>query len=179
MPPCKGNHGRTRTGIVHARLGLEVRKRKRGASVLVCGSFVNRRQPLLSFFSHAEARRRGGKNGRDGLRPVRVSDVGCRLSCGGISTRKTDATKRVPPFAFFVHFVAKKHGLEQASCPFYYGADATKRVPPDHPLFSVVLACTIRGCPPPLLFCFSPLDIRGKCMLTSVHVTGKQRTIEA
>ena len=36
-------NGRTRTGIANARLGLEVRKRKRGASVLVCGSFVNRR----------------------------------------------------------------------------------------------------------------------------------------
>ena len=32
------NHGRTRTGFVNARPELEMRKRKRRASVLVCGS---------------------------------------------------------------------------------------------------------------------------------------------
>ncbi len=35
------NHGRTRTGFVNARPELEMRKRKRRASVLVCGSRIS------------------------------------------------------------------------------------------------------------------------------------------
>ena len=40
-----------------------------------------------------------------------VATVGCRVSSvvRGISMRRTDATKRVPPFAAFAFFVAKKH----------------------------------------------------------------------
>ena len=53
------NHGRTRTGFANARLDSEWRKRKRGASVSVCGS------------SHKEHKgHKGGENPPGGTRPV-------------------------------------------------------------------------------------------------------------
>ena len=69
------------------------------------------------------------KSTKGGTRPGGLSAVGCRV--GG----------RVPPFAPFALFVAKNIP-ERASCPFYHGADATKRAPPFAP-FALFVAKNI------------------------------------
>ena len=64
----------------------------------VRGASANRTTGLLSHARRGDAEERVG---RGALRRDRLSDVGCRLSCGRarVPTRRmgTDATKRVPP----------------------------------------------------------------------------------
>ena len=93
------NHGRTRTGFANARLDSEWRKRKRGASVSVCGS------------SHKEHKEHKGWDATGGIVGRRVSNVvaACpvsRVSCPVVPERArcpfyhgAVATGRAPPHA--------------------------------------------------------------------------------